>query len=511
MRARARNALVTLALLAAAAAALAIAFYAVERPMEREKAAQEAEEKVLVLGRDEVRGLRLAGKGPEVRLERAGDGWRVTAPLEAPADRAAAEALLDAALELRRRQRVAEPDAGLASFGLSPPRMRLTLELAGGGTRELEVGDENPFDGSLFVRAGGGPVVAVAPGARYSLEKGLFDLREKQVFPVEEKDLVRLELKGPRIDAVLVRQGGEWRLSSPIAERADRAAVGRLASALRGLRATRFDDAPGPAAGYGLDQPRFEVTARGPGDAVRTMVLGEAPPAEPPGGKPAGGKSAPAKAAAAKAAAGESGKEKQVAGKPAADWWARVSGSRSLAAVPGSVARDLDLDLWALRDKALLRFEMDKVAAIRVERGAEALEARRGPSAPDGGPSPDWALTAPRAAPATAWKLSGLLYALEGLQAARFADERGMRLAEHGLAPPATVVTLLGAGGETLARLEVGKASGQETFVRGSASPRIAAVPTSSLSQIPKGPEDLAEPKSGGAEAGKDGGPGQGG
>jgi hypothetical protein len=501
MRARARNALVTLALLAATAAALAIAFYAVERPMEREKAAQEAEEKVLAVGRDEVRALRLAGKGPEVRLERAGDGWRVTAPLEAPADRAAAEALLDAALELRRRQRVAEPDAGLASFGLSPPRMRLTLELAGGGTRELEVGDENPFDGSLFVRAGG-PVVAVAPGARYSLEKGLFDLREKQLFPVEEKDLVRLELKGPRIDAVLVRQGGEWRLSSPIAERADRAAVGRLASALRGLRATRFDDAPGPAAGYGLDRPRFEVTARGPGETVRTLELGEAPEA------PAG---ASGKPSAAKAAAGKSGDEKQAAGKPAADMWARVSGSRSLAAVPGSVARDLDLDLWALRDKALLRFDMDKVAAIRVERGAEALEARRGPPAPDGGPSPDWALTAPRAAPAAAWKLSGLLYALEGLQAARFADERGMRLAEHGLSPPSAVVTLLGAGGETLARLEVGKASGEETFVRGSASPRIAAVPTSSLSQIPRGPEDLAEPKAGGTEAGKDGGPRQGG
>ncbi len=503
MKARARNALVTLALLAATAAALAIAFYGVERPLEREKTAKEAEEKVLAVGRGEVKVLRLAGKGPEVRLERTGDGWRVTAPVEAPADRVAADALLDAALGLRRRQRVAEPDAGLATFGLSPPRMRLTLELAGGGTRELEVGDENPFDGSLFVRAGGGPAVSVGPGAKYSLEKELLDLREKDVFPVQEKDLTRLELKGPKLEAALVREGGAWRLAAPIAEQADDAAVGRLVSALRALRATRFDDAPGPEARYGLDHPRWTVTARGPGETVRTLELGEAP-----GAGPAGAKAAARPAAGKPPAAMVAAKPSE---EPPAELWARVSGSRSLALLPASAAKDLDLDLWALRDKSLLRFEMDKVAAVRVERGGQALEVRRGAPAPDGGPSRDWALAAPQAEPVAGWKVSGLLYALEGLKAARFADERGMRLAEHGLAPPAAVVTLLGAGGETLARLEVGKASGQETFVRGSASPRIAAVPTSSLSQIPKGPGDLAEPKTGGNQAGKGGGPGQGG
>jgi hypothetical protein len=121
----------------------------------------------------------------------------------------------------------------------------------------------------------------------------------------------------------------------------------------------------------------------------------------------------------------------------------------------------------------------------------------------------EWALTAPRASPIAAGKVSGLLHALEGLRAGRFADERGMRLAEHGLAPPAAVVTLLGSGGEVLARLEVGKASGEETFVRGSASPRIAAVPTASLGQIPRAPEDLAEPRrrgGAGPDAGQQGG-----
>jgi hypothetical protein len=468
MKARARTALLTLGLLAAAAAALAVAFYGVERPLEREKAGKEAEEKVLAVGRDEVKALRLSGKGPEVRLERSGGGWRVVAPVEAPGDRAAADALLDAALGLRRRQRVAEPDGGLSAYGLSPPRLRLVLELASGASHTLEAGDENPFDGSLFVRADGGPVVAVGPGARWSLEKGLLDLREKQLVPVEEKDLSGLELEGTGLDFVLSRQGGDWRLTAPIAERADDAAVGRLLSTLRGLRATRFDDAPGPDPRYGLDRPRWKVTLRGPGDAARVLELGRPP--------------------------GAAALPRKPAQKPGGELWARVSGNRSLGAVPEGEATGLEVDLWALRDKSLLRFAEDQVAAVRVERGGEAIETRRGAPAPDGGASSEWTLAAPRAGPAAAWKVSGLLYALSGLKAARFADERGMRLAEHGLAPPAAVVTLSGAGGEVLARLEVGRASGEETFVRGSASPRIAAVPTASLAQIPRTPEDLAPP-----------------
>lgn len=462
MKARARTALVTLGLLAAAAAAVLLAWHEVEKPAEREKARAEAEEKLLPIERDQVEAVRLAAKGREVRLERADGRWRIVAPVAAAADQGAADALLDAALGLRRRQRIAEPDAGLGAFGLDPPPLRLTLELAGGRSRTLEAGAENPFDGSLYLRVDGGPVVSVGPGARYSLDKGLFDLREKRLFPVQETDLARLEVKGPKLAAALAREKGEWRLSAPVAERADGAAVDGLLTTLRELRASRFDDAPGPDGRYGLDRPRFSVKLTAAGSAVRTIELG-VPPAK------RGGKAEP-------------------------ELWVRVSGNRALAAVPASQAKGLEVDLWALRDKSVLRFEADRVAALRVERGGQVIEVRRAAPAPDGGVSREWTLAAPQKGPAVGWKVNGLLYALEGLRASRVADERGGRLGEHGLAPPAAVVILLGPGGETLGRLEVGAASGDDTFVRGSASPRIAAVATSSLAHIPKSPGDLAEP-----------------
>lgn len=469
MKARQRTALVTLGLLAAAAAALLFAWRQVEKPAERERARAEAEEKLLPVGRDQVKAMRLAARGQEVRLERAEGRWRIVAPVAAAADQGAADALLDAALGLRRRQRIAEPDAGLGAFGLDPAQVRLTLELAAGGSRTLETGAESSFDGSLYVRVDGGPVVSVGPGARYSLDKGLLDLRERQLFPVEEKDLARLEVKEPKLAFALAREKGEWRLSAPVAERADGAAVEGLLTTLRELRASRFDDAPGPDRGYGLDRPRFSVKLAGAGGTARTIELG-APPAK-------GGKAEP-------------------------ELWARVSGNRALAAVPAGEAKGLEVDLWALRDKSMLRFEADRVAALRVERAGQVIEVRRSAPAPDGGVSSEWTMAAPQKEPVAGWKVNGLLYALEGLRASRIADERGTRLAEHGLAPPAAAVTLLGRGGETLGRLEVGAASGDDTFVRGSASPRIAAVATSSLAQIPKSPGDLAGPSAAGKTAG---------
>ncbi len=469
MKARARTALTTLGLLAAVAAALFLAWRGVEKPAERDAAGKEAEEKLLAVARDQVKAVRLASKGQEVRLERADGGWRIAAPVATAADRGAAGALLDTVLGLRRRQRVAEPDAGAGAFGLDPPRLRLTLELAGGGSRTVEAGAENSFDGSLFVRVDGGPVVTVAPGTRYGLEKGLFDLREKQLFPVEEKDGARLEVKGPKAAFALTRQGGEWRLAAPVAGRADEAAVDGLLSTLRDLRAVRFDDAPGPERRYGLDRPRWTVKLAAAGGAERTLELGAPPPKDAKGGaKPGPG------------------------AKAEPEMWARVSGSRALAAVSAAEVKGLEVDPWALRDKSVLRFETGRVAAVRVERGGEVIEARRGAPAPDGGASRDWSITSPRAAPAADSKVSGLLFALRELRASRLADERGARLAEHGLAPPAAVVTLLGSAGEVLARLEVGKASGEETFVRGSAGPGVVAVTTSSLAEIPSAPEDLA-------------------
>jgi hypothetical protein len=455
VKARTRTAVTSLALLAGAAAAVAIAYLGVEKPRQSEEARKETEEKILRLDPARVVGIAVDAKGATVKLARApGQPWRVVAPVEAPADPAAVQSLLDAVAGLRRLSRVAEAGTALAAYGLDRPRAKVTLSLEGGGEESIALGTDNPFDASVYVLAGQEGVDRVSGSARWSLEKDLLDLRDKRLVPADEGEATRLEVRGGRVPYVLERDGGGWRVAAPRPDRADESAVGRILGALRDLRATRFVDAPGPDRDYGLDRPRWTVKVTSP-SGERALAAG-VPSKKEPG-----------------------------------VLYARASGMRAVAAIPETALAPLDADLLALRDKSAVAFDHEQAAAVKILRGGASIELEKRPGT-DGGP-PAWSLTAPRSAPAQPWKVSGLLFGLTSLRATRFADETGARAAAFGLDRPATVVTVLGAGGETLGRLEVGREEGDKAFVRGSRSPKILEVRAASLSQIPRSAEDLEE------------------
>ncbi len=462
MKARARSAVVTLALLAAAAGALAVA-WRVDRAGEAEKKRKESSDKLLSFDRAQVKEVVVEAKGGSVKLARAGEGWRITSPVSAAADRGTVDALLDRLATLTRRSEVAPAGGSLAPYGLAKPRARVTL-VGAGGTQSLAIGDESSFDGSLFVQPTGGGVERVGGDVRWSLEKDLFDLRDKRVLPVEEKDVSRLEVSAPKLAYALERDGARWKVTSPFADRADASTLARVLGAVTGLRATRFVDAPAGDAPYGLDRPRYTVKLAGPGGAAHVLRLGA--PAAPPR------------------------KEKKDAAAPR-DLFARLDGTGPVAAVPESAVSGLDADAEALRDRTVLDFDRNAVAAVRLESGGAAIELQR-KDPPDAG-AESWMLTSPRAAPARSWRVSSLLYTLSSLQGTRIADETGKDPARYGLDHPARTVTLLGKDSQPLARLEVGREQGDKAFVRGGGRPRVYEIEKSRLSEIPASAEDLEE------------------
>jgi len=471
MKARVRTALGTLVLVGAAAAAVAVALR-VEKKGDEEKTRKETEEKLLSFDRAKVRELTVEAKGGSVRLVKAGEGWRITAPVEADAERYAVDAILDKLATVRRRSEVAAADAGgFERFGLDRPSVRVAAGLEGGGSTVLSLGETNSFDGSIFARADSGPAVIVGADTRWPLERDLFDLRDKRVLSFADQEVARLEVTGPKARYALAKEKDHWTVSRPVDDRADDATVNRILGALRGLRATRFVDAPGPDRDYGLDRPRWTVRLASPGGAVRKVSLGAPPPRK---------KGQPAEAVL----------------------YARVSGSRAVAAVADTSAKDLEADAFALRDKTVLPFLREKVTAVRLESGGSAVEVQKKPAAPDAGPGDDWVLTSPRAAPAQRWKMSSLLATLSSLRATRFADESGRSAGERGLAAPSRTVTLLGADGKALGRLEIGKEEGEKVYVRSSTGPRIYEVEKARLADLPRSADDLEEKP---AAAGKGG------
>lgn len=465
MKARTRSVVVPLVLLAAVSVVVGYAYYGVERPNRREEARKETSEKIFSFAKDQVKELTVEAKGVTTKLARAaaagqtsaGD-WRIVSPIEAPADRGVVEALVDKVSSLRRQQVIESSAANLERYGLQKPSVRVALGLDGGKTETLALGEVNSFDQSLFVQPTSGAVDLVGGDAKWVLEKDLFELREKRLLVFEDRDLKRLEVTAPRLTFTVERAADGWKLTAPISEKAEQITVERIIRALQGLRATGFEQKPQPDREVGLDRPRYRVRLVDSAGAERQLSIG-----------------AP--------------RLKKGAPEPTV-LLARVGSARELASIQAEQVKDLDQDLWALRDKSVLTFDRDKVTAVRFESAGNSFEVQK-KAAADGG-AEEWALTSPRAAPARPWKMSGLIFGLSSLKASRPAEEAGKSPADFGLDRPSQMVTLLGADGSALAKLEVGKEAGDKVYVRGG-GPRIWEVEKSRLSEIPKGVEDLED------------------
>ncbi|OFX22412.1 MAG: hypothetical protein A2V77_22875, partial [Anaeromyxobacter sp. RBG_16_69_14] len=370
----------------------------------------------------------------------------------------AADALVDKVAELRRKAAIAPaPDAAsLTHYGLSQPRARVVLTLDDGKVETLALGDESSFDGSVFVRTTSGAVELVTGDAKWSLERTTFDLREKRLLPFDDEELRRVEVTAPRLSYALVRDGKTWRLDAPAKERADDATAARVLGAIRGLRATAFLGSPQGDRAHGLEKPRWKVRLVAASGAPRTLLLGEAP--RPPSRPPSSPASPP------RDQTGTS------------SLYAKIEGAREVAVLPDGAAKDLDVDLFALRDKTVMHFDREKVAAAKFTVGSSSFEGKVDAKQEEGGR-----------------RLASLLWTLSSLKAKAFADESGRTLAEHGLDHPAYQVALLDQGGKELDRLLVSADRGGKTFARALSSPRIVEIDPAALASLPKSADELQE------------------
>jgi hypothetical protein len=265
VKARARTAVATGALLVAAAAAVLWAARE-EKALDAGAEAKAREERLFGFAEEDVTALRFRVDGEETRAVREGEGWRIVAPVEAPGERAALDGAAGKLATLKRRSEVAAAGAGdLGRFGLASPRAEVEATLADGRKETLALGDESSFDGSIFARPTSGGVVAVPSDARWALEKRTFDLREKRVLPLDEKDLARVvvHLPGAKAPYALRREGGRWLVAAPFDGPADPEVAARITGALRGLRATAFRPPPAkPARPAQVDLSLADGTAK---------------------------------------------------------------------------------------------------------------------------------------------------------------------------------------------------------------------------------------------------------
>ncbi len=466
-----QKALSTLAVVASLAAALgSYAWFGVYKRGIAEKKATDAKNTLFGFKTADVKKVVVKVDEPNKQatttIERDGKDWKITAPIQARAEDLSVNALVDKIAGLKRLRAI-DGVTDLSEYGLTKPRIAITVTLASGGTDELDVGDDNPYDNTLFVKTAGG--VSVCEGAlKYPLDKDLFDLRDKRVFPFEDDAVSQLDVVGPKFSYSLARKSAsDWSILAPIQEKADAQKAEQLSSSLRNLRATRFASEQASTDDlehFGLNHPTYTANVTlGKDSAQKTLAIADV----------------------------KEGGVEHVYVKSPTDAW--------IAEVPTSIVKDLDVTTMDLRDKTVLAFAEKDATGLSFAVGGKAFGVDRHREATDGGFAPDdWKIASgcPGAGRAAKrWKCASLLSTLQNLKGSSIVSERATsdELSGWGLSPPAKTVKVLGAGGKTLAELLVGKTDGGKIHVKSATSPRVFEVESYRLSQLPSDEVDLEE------------------
>jgi hypothetical protein len=204
-----------------------------------------------------------AAKGDKTTVQKQGSAWQVTAPVSAPADEAELSGITSNLASLEVQRVVDEQGTDFKQYGLDPAKTTVAFKAAG-KDQTLLLGDKTPTGGDMYARRPDSPrVFLVSSFLDATFNKSSFDLRDKTVLKLDRDKVERIEVQVADRTMTFVKQGADWRVTSPIDARADFGAVegivGRLnTSPMKAVEAADIKD-PKELAKYGLDKPAVTV------------------------------------------------------------------------------------------------------------------------------------------------------------------------------------------------------------------------------------------------------------
>jgi len=382
----------TLVLLAVFAGLLALVLL-FDSKGEKKKAADEKTNSLISLAPGDIRKASLVRDGETLTFERDEAGpWRLTSPLQAAADDTEVGSFVDSLASLRIERVVEKEAKDLSAYEI--PKIEVSLWVKGEDAPvRLLVGMENPLDKTFFAKREDDPrVVLLASTLKTTLDKKIFDFRQKDVFKfsVDDAKTIRVRAKSLAWQAQCEETG--WFLKAPVAAPAAKGKVESLLDSLSGLRAKAFVAEAKTAETlkkFGLDKPEYEVFLSLPASSQEIVFSlhqeGEA-------------------------------------------FYATTSLSAKVIAFEGALLTDLDRKVDGMRETKVADFyswEADKVAFKRAGFELAAVKEKVGEE-------DKWLIDPATKEEADRTKVEDFIRKLESLEAADFIDYPGP-LAAYGL------------------------------------------------------------------------------
>jgi hypothetical protein len=219
-----------------------------------------------------------ATAGKPVTCTRDGKTWQITEPEKLAADSSAIDSFLTSLTSAVPGEVISEQSGDLKEFGLDPPETTIEVK-TNAAPREftLRLGSSTPTDNGIYAQvAGQQRVFTLASYLKSSLEKNLFDFRDKKVVTLERDNIRRLDVSSKNGSYQLVKNAdGIWDLMLPPPVRADHFTVEGLVDELgnASMQSIVAESKKDPSR-YGFSNPTITIHLTGDAGS-QTLVLGK--------------------------------------------------------------------------------------------------------------------------------------------------------------------------------------------------------------------------------------------
>ena len=238
---------------------------------------------VVKVDRDKLDALEFTAGDRSSRFVRPAGEWQIAAPVQARADFSAIEGLVSRLAGLQMKSLVDTPDADPKKYGLDKPAA--TVKFGSGSSQATVVLGGKAAEGTIYARDLSRPsIFTVESNVLDELKKDPSEYRQKDLFDARSFNATRIEIvragqtyafEKTKTKNKEGQDEEKWRQVSPQARELDQATFDKLVSALTGIRATGFVDAP--AAAKALAAPELAVTIKfDEGKKEEKVTLGKA-------------------------------------------------------------------------------------------------------------------------------------------------------------------------------------------------------------------------------------------
>lgn len=419
-------------------------YYESRRPGTEEAEAQSS--RLLVLDRDKIDGISIHNSEARIELRRAHDEWRMEEPVKDKADDAVVQDLLDSVEDMQKEASL-NPEGShdqVKELGLVKPNVTLQL-LGKDAPPAILFGKDTAVEGKEYVRlANADEVFVVSDELRGEVTKPADDFRDHRLVSVPGTDVTKVNITTGAGEIEIEKAHDHWQINRPIRARGD---DGRIVD----MVAQTLNS-------------RVEAFVKEDQEAVANAALNEAQ------GSIAftvEGTDKPVVLELSKSAEGQK-------------LYAKVSNREAVLLTGSAAAVLLGLTPADLRDRHLIRLDLDTVDRIHVApAGApEILLARKGET---------WTIKNMGDRRANSGDVQRMAAGLQNQLVTAFVSDVATDLARYGLDAPRLKVTFSSyatdntaetkAGEQPLETVLFGKTEGDQVYAKLDDEPFIVSLP----------------------------------